>query len=462
MHRAKDESSIFYQKVSRKMNEKKNQNKALWLILGIILAAAVIVGLYFGVRAIIKASEEPAATQPVGTQPVASQPVGTEPASEPVGSTESTTPAMTNTPEMDAAKTKEVYLDESLTTDDARLDKTVATCGDYSMNNRDAQIFYAMQYYGFMNENGMFAAMYGLDSTKPLHEQASLSGDLTWEQYFLMASMDDCGQFAAFATKAAKEGYTLPQADLDQLESVRGGLRDNYAAYGYDSADAFVQGNFGPSVRFEDYARYLELYFYAMSYENNVYENLSVTEEEINAYYDEHASDFMGVRKDQPNINVRHILITYSTPEGATEMETKDARAAAKTKAEELLASFLENPSEENFAEMAKANTEDPGSKENGGLYEDVYPGQMVEPFDEWCFDQSRQPGDTGVVETSYGFHVMYFVSKTNNYYWKTVSEQNIRRNRMYALVEEVMGEYPVVIDYENVVLCPLPKQATE
>ena len=34
----------------------------------------------------------------------------------------------------------------------------------------------------------------------------------------------------------------------------------------------------------------------------------------------------------------------------------------------------------------------------------------MVTEFNDWCFDPSRQPGDTGVVETSYGAHVMYFV----------------------------------------------------
>ena len=33
----------------------------------------------------------------------------------------------------------------------------------------------------------------------------------------------------------------------------------------------------------------------------------------------------------------------------------------------------------------------------------------MVDAFENWCFDANRNPGDTGIVETTYGYHVMYF-----------------------------------------------------
>ena len=36
----------------------------------------------------------------------------------------------------------------------------------------------------------------------------------------------------------------------------------------------------------------------------------------------------------------------------------------------------------------------------------------MVTAFNDWCFDASRKPGDTGVVETDYGYHIMYFVGE--------------------------------------------------
>ena len=64
---------------------------------------------------------------------------------------------------------------------------------------------------------------------------------------------------------------------------------------------------------------------------------------------------------------------------------------------------------------VAAENSQDPGSVENGGLYEDIYPGKMVDEFDAWCFDPARKSGDTGIVynEGSYtGYHVMYFVGE--------------------------------------------------
>ena len=55
------------------------------------------------------------------------------------------------------------------------------------------------------------------------------------------------------------------------------------------------------------------------------------------------------------------------------------------------------------------AKCTDTGSNTNGGLYENITPGSMADTFDAWCFDETRQPGDTGIVETQYGYHIMYF-----------------------------------------------------
>ena len=46
----------------------------------------------------------------------------------------------------------------------------------------------------------------------------------------------------------------------------------------------------------------------------------------------------------------------------------------------------------------------DTGSNTNGGLYTEVYQGQMVTEFNDWCFDESRQPGDTGIVYNEGGY----------------------------------------------------------
>lgn len=136
-------------------------------------------------------------------------------------------------------------------------------------------------------------------------------------------------------------------------------------------------------------------------------------------------------RNDYNTVNVRHILVEFEIDEGASE-PTAEQKEAAKLSAEAILKDWgLGEKTEERFAELAKERSDDPGSKDNGGLYENVYKGMMVEPFENWCFDDKRQPGDTGLVETTYGYHVMYF-SSYGKPYW-TIQVESELRNKDYS-----------------------------
>ena len=74
---------------------------------------------------------------------------------------------------------------------------------------------------------------------------------------------------------------------------------------------------------------------------------------------------------------------------------------------------------EESFAALATEYSEDDGSKTLGGLYENVYKGQMVENFDAFCF-ADHQPGDTDMVSavaSNYaGYHIIYYVGEGELY----------------------------------------------
>ena len=152
----------------------------------------------------------------------------------------------------------------------------------------------------------------------------------------------------------------------------------------------------------------------------------------INGYY---VVRFEGENKNETNlVNVRHILISYEggTTDSTTGTTTysDEEKAAARKAALEILDTFnAGEKTEEAFAALATEKTTDPGSKENGGLYENVYPGQMVEKFNDWCFDAARKSGDTGMVETEYGCHVMYFVDTTDTTYRDFMIESTLRSN---------------------------------
>ncbi|MBD8945058.1 MAG: hypothetical protein EGR79_09250, partial [Ruminococcaceae bacterium] len=96
----------------------------------------------------------------------------------------------------------------------------------------------------------------------------------------------------------------------------------------------------------------------------------------------------------------------------------------AKKKAEKILAQYNSGKkTEDAFAQLAKDNSAD-NNANDGGLYENVYPGQMVNSFGNWCFDSSRKSGDVAIVQTDYGYHIMYFVKQTNMPAWKYTAQQ--------------------------------------
>ena len=133
--------------------------------------------------------------------------------------------------------------------------------------------------------------------------------------------------------------------------------------------------------------------------------------------------------------NVRHMLVMF---EGGTTDETTgtttysdEEKAAAKAEAEELLAAWKNGEAtEESFAAMANEKSDD-GDGTTGGLYENVYPGQMVTNFNDWCFAEGRTAGETDIIETEYGYHVMYFVGDSDITYRDFQIKSELQGNDM-------------------------------
>ena len=140
--------------------------------------------------------------------------------------------------------------------------------------------------------------------------------------------------------------------------------------------------------------------------------------ETVNGYY----AVLFGGRNDNEMFlqNVRHILVKFqggTTDDNGTTTYSDAEKAAAKESAEAILADWQAGEaSEESFAALANEKSDD-GDGTTGGLYTDIYPGQMVTNFNDWCFDAARQTGDTGVIETEYGYHVMYYVGAAEQTY---------------------------------------------
>ena len=145
-------------------------------------------------------------------------------------------------------------------------------------------------------------------------------------------------------------------------------------------------------------------------------------------------------RNDYNTVDVRHILFKVDTTGLDSKAEDYQAKleelkAGKKQEAENALQAWKDgDATEDSFAALANQLSDDTGSNTNGGLYKQVYKNQMVTGFNDWCFDESRKTGDTGIVENDgnyIGYHVMYFVG-TDDPYWM-VQVRNAMTNKAYS-----------------------------
>ncbi|MBQ7116591.1 MAG: peptidylprolyl isomerase [Clostridia bacterium] len=194
---------------------------------------------------------------------------------------------------------------------------------------------------------------------------------------------------------------------------------------------------------------------------------------------------------DAKTYDVRHILLQFSedeaeeTEEAAEGEETEETTEAAEDEKEEvevellnpadydvtvdidvdldttkdkalykqaqdILADYLKgDKTEEAFGELAKKHSADSNAEE-GGIYEDVPQGQMVPEFENWSLAEGRKAGDVGIVETTYGYHIMYAVSAPEVTTWSDTIRSDLASDEYNTFAEELIAGDNVKITDEQ------------
>ena len=327
---------------------------------------------------------------------------------------------------------------ETLSDDDqSSIDATVSNLSVYAT------------YYGYSNVNGYLAAMYGAGCNEknfreflsietlannysqkvydtPVYTEDELAAD-----YAADPNAYDTVDYRVFAVTDA----LFDEEDEEKLADLKKAAADELLAAAEEGDEAFIQAAYDHASEdtkenYEDdsYTLRTDVGHSDSDLSNWLFESDRKTGdatcvETSGTYYvaifesrDTH---------DYALPNVRHILISVS------DTTDEEAMATAKETAEKLLAEYEAGEhTEDAFAAIGDAAYAD-GTAAESARYEDITPGQMVEDFENWCFDASRQVGDTGIVESTYGYHVMYFSGFGTNYRMKLVEDE--QRGNVYT-----------------------------
>lgn len=178
---------------------------------------------------------------------------------------------------------------------------------------------------------------------------------------------------------------------------------------------------------------------------------LVVGEADVKAYYDKHPERF----KQPELVSLRHILVSVKQGEGQQGLTDEEAKAKIAKVQGELKGGAK-------FEDLAKTYSDDPGSKDNGGLYADGDPAKWVSEFGAAA--RSQALGEVGApVKTQFGYHLIKVEGRKPSRQMpfeeaKQGAERMAQQERQAAVWNELMDGLRKEIPFELVK--PEPKAA--
>lgn len=353
-----------------------------------------------------------------------------------------------------------VYIRDSYTVTDQQAKEMaqniVATIGDVQLTNSLFHAYYWMAVRSFMDAYGSSALYLGLNYTKPLDEQ-HYDAKTSWQQYFVADGLQVWHRYQSMALMAEQKGIPMNDAMQKELDNLYATLEASLDKSGYSTVDELIQGQMGAGCTFDDYYRYTEIFYRGYSYFEHQYGKINITQADIDAYFAENqaALEKEGIKKDGALAStLRHILIRPTG--GTTDSEgkvtcTDEQWEAARVKAQSLLDQWLAgDATEESFAQLARAHSDDDTSKAEGGLYEGLY-SQSNQPdaVKQWYLAEGRGSGDYTLVKSEYGYHILR-VSRMEEL-WVYFCRSILTENAQVGIINEALTAFPAKINYENI-----------
>ena len=417
------------------------------VLAGVILVCAVLYATGVAFR-----SEPEQETSPV-TDPTQAS-VATDPTAEPA-----TEPTIT----IEASGQNDVKNKVSYTVADEEAEQwasqVIAKVGDMELTNSQLQLYYWTGVIDFLNNYSYYLSGMGLDYTKPLDQQVAMEGDMTWEQFFLETALLTWHKYAVLVQQADADSFTLTAETQTFLDGLTASLEAMLAESDYETVDQMLQADVGALVNEQAYYDYMHTYNKALDYFDSIYNAMTPTDDEVLKFFRENEETFAqsGVTMESGKYyDVRHILIEPEggeTAEDGTTTYTDAQWEACRIEAQALLDQWkAANGTEDDFAALATEHSGDIGSQQNGGLYANLTKEtNFVTEFKDWYMDENRKSGDTGLVKSSHGYHIMFFVDSRDIWFYEAYNAAH--QENANKAIEQMMTDKPMEVTYENIAI---------
>ena len=326
------------------------------------------------------------------------------------------------------------------------LSETACTVNGERYSSELLNIYYVKVFESFLQYYGDYVSYFGIDvsnGAKGLENQASdYSEDGTWRGAFIEYMLDEFQSTRMLCDYAEKNGIGISDEEAEALENSINELYEAAENSEYDTVGEYLESLYGTGVTEEIYLSYLNETALANSAYYSYYSALTFSDEELEEAYAELGYEDSN---DYALTSMRHILIMAEADEDGGYSD--EAVSAARAKAEEIYESWLSgDATEDSFALLAGEYSDDTGSSQSGGLYENIYKGEMVDGINDWLFSDERAAGDTAIIDNSgsyTGTHIVYFVG-TGEIYWKYLAQQSLLSDYVDNWLTEMSEDYVI------------------
>ena len=370
----------------------------------------------------------------------------------------------------------------SYTSDDGR-DTLVATAGAAELTNDQLSVWYWAEVARYRQEAHGVAP----DFDRPLDVQVcEIDGTVnSWQQYFLKQALSSWHRAQAMVQHADQIPLTFEEAykpNRVNTEKYMTGMPASSVLYGYEShyqpnsmhqayldsiprmlTDMAKEMGYETSANmaktaFSSSLQALETYAYSYNrgymYFTHLSHYIEPAQEELDAFWADHSSSYSA---EGAEVDFRQILLI---PEGDVTVAadgsvacSEDAWAACEEKALDTMNYWLRynRGTEATFGETAHNISLDTGMGENGGFYQGIRQGQLTGVLDSWCFDPAREPGDTVILRSPYGIHILYFSARRE--IARAEADADYYRLRQEQILAEAKELFPLEVTYSNISL---------